>query len=157
MGSLIEMILWGALLAAIVGGAYAAWDGFKTSISQPYVAAQIAKDQKVVDKYKADAEQADREAEHARADAAEAHKAADAQTKALAEAEALTKAAQDAARKAGIAYAQAIAKASGRITALQSQAGGAPVGGRDCAAVLSATDAILRESARTRLAVDAQP
>lgn len=145
---IIEIVLAIAAFAAVSAAAYAAWNGFKEHIAAPYVADQIKEDQKVIDTANSERDAAKAEANGARIDADSIKQAAAEQTKALRTAEATAAAAQSAAREAGIRYATEVAKHATRISDLARRATSPVEGGRGCDAVLSATDAILRESAK---------
>jgi uncharacterized protein (DUF3084 family) len=147
---LIEIAIYLGLFAVVAGGIWKAWDSFKNSIAAPYVAEQVAKDQGVIDGFKKNAETADSEAANARKDRDAAQKAAKEQSDALLTAQQEQERAQAAARVLSVKYAQAMVANAKRVTDLQSRAGGDPVA-KDCVAMLSATDAILRDSARVRL------
>lgn len=139
---LIELAIWAALAAAITFGVHQAWEGFKERISAPYVAEQKAADKVFIDI-------AETMAQHAQADTKVLRDAAALQNKALADSEALTQAAQDAARAANIKYAALVAKGSQRASKL-TEAATTPVPvGRSCDVVLGATDSVLRESWRS--------
>lgn len=148
IGDLIQMVIIGVAIAAASGAAYMAWNGFKQYIAAPYVADQIKEDQAAIDTAKSERDAAVERAKGAETDSKSAKDAAAAQSLAIDEANKQTALAQAAARAAGIKYAAEVAKHADRITKLQSLAGAAAAAGRSCEAVLSATDAILRDSQR---------
>lgn len=63
--SLITLLIWAGIAAAIAGAVYVAWQSFKDGIGRPYAEAQRVADQKIVDK--ANAAQAAAEGERDRA------------------------------------------------------------------------------------------
>ncbi len=150
---LVELAIYGVIFAVVAGGIWKAWDSFKDSIARPYVQEQVLKDQKTIDGFKQNAAKADEERDHAIADRDTAQKAASEQTDALKAAQVEQEKAQAAARALGIKYAAAVSANAKRIAELQTRATGQPVA-RDCAAMLGATDAILRDSAKRRLGVE---
>ncbi len=147
-GDLIQMLFIGVAIAAVSGAAYMAWNGFKQYIAAPYVADQIKADKVVIDTANSERDAANERAKGAEQDAKSAQAASALQTKALQDAEALAAAAQKAAREAGIKYASEVAKHAARISDLARRATAPVEAGRSCDTILSATDAILRESQR---------
>lgn len=145
---IVTLLLYAGMVAAVLGIAWKAWDGFKHSIAAPYVAAQMKADQALIDTANSDRDAAEARATSAAKDLEGVKSASAEQTKALREAEAQALTAQAAARTAGIKYAAEVAKHADRITALAKLAGQPPVAGQSCEAVLRAADAILRDSQR---------
>lgn len=70
MSILIKLAIGAAIASFLAFAVLKAWHGFKDSIAAPYVAAQIAKDQPVIDKANADKDDALKRAENAKADTA---------------------------------------------------------------------------------------
>lgn len=68
MFRIIELIAIVAFVGAVMGGLYAAWEGFKEWIYEPEVAAQKAADQKYVDEAAANQKAAELERENAKTD-----------------------------------------------------------------------------------------
>jgi hypothetical protein len=150
---MVQLIFYALFAAAMAFAGWKVWDGFTGQYVAQGAAAQLEADKPIV--LKANNE---RDAALARADAAEKEAAravagASTQSKAIEEANAQAAAAIKAARSQSIAYAQEVARKDGRIKTLQAAAAAVPRTGQSCEAILSATDAILRESSRQRLPV----
>ena len=108
MSLLIELAIYAAIAAALAFGVHKAWDGFKTSIAEPYVAAQKASDQKYVDASEARAAQAEADRDTARGNSAKC--------------EAMLKVAQDATAEWSAAAIRAAAAAKGAKAAAEKEA-----------------------------------
>lgn len=146
-----------AVFAAMLSFAgWKVWDGFTGQyVNEGFskgVAKQLALDEPLVAKAKADTAAAIARADKSDADAVQAKAGSDKQNDALKAAKAETDVAVAAARKQSIAYAQEVARKDSRIKTLTDTAAAVPRKGQTCEAILSATDAILRESARQRAA-----
>lgn len=71
MGSLVSLLIYGAIAAAVLGSLYAGIQGARHWIAEPFVAEQIAADQKVVDAATANAKAAELERDNAKSDTAQ--------------------------------------------------------------------------------------
>lgn len=71
MGILIQLAIYAALAGVLVFGVNKVWTGFKEKIAAPYVQAQIAADQEVVNSANAKQAAAEAERDHAKADSKE--------------------------------------------------------------------------------------
>lgn len=144
------MIFMGILAAGLAFGGYKVWSGFTDSYRHEGAMAQLEADKPLIDKANAIAEAQSKRAENAEVDAAKAVAAAAEQSAAIAAASEVAGRAVEAARTQAIKYAEEVAKREQRLAQLRKAAAATPEGGQSCEAVLAATDAILRESARAR-------
>ena len=145
---IVQFIMYAVLAAGLAWGGWQAWSGFKENIARPYVEEQVAKDAELVKAANGRAQAAQDRATSAEGDAKVAREAAQKQSDAVQGLVADAAKAQAAARKYSIQYTAELAKNKDRDAKLRAAAAAAPKGGQSCEALLSATDSILRESAR---------
>lgn len=127
MGSLISLLIYGAIAAAALGAIYAGVQGARHWVAAPFVAEQMASDQKVVDAANANQKSAELERDNAKTDTAACVSLSKRQGdaveawKSVAAANALAaKAAKERASKEATAQAP-------RIADLQAKAAAAPL------------------------------
>lgn len=109
--SLIELVIYAAIAAAVAFGAHEAWDGFKDKIGAPYAQKQQAADQVVVDSLTKRATMAE-----------QAEKDRESENKTLAD---KLDTQSQATKAKALLDAQAQAKTAAILTALGSQIAGA--------------------------------
>lgn len=147
---MLQLILYALFAAGIAFAGWRVWDGFTGQYIAEGAAKQLEADKPLVAKSKAAELAAIARAEKAEADAAVAVAGSTKQNDAIKAAKSETDNAVKAARAIAVSYAQEVARKDGRIKTLTAQAAAVPRKGQTCEAVLSATDAILRESTRQR-------
>jgi hypothetical protein len=149
MGSLVQLIVAGVLLATVLGGIYAAWSSFKDHIGTPYAEAQRVADQAIVDKANAAQRAAESERDNAVADTAacvaQAAKQSDAVDRWKLQADRNAAAAREAKAQA---QREATAAAP-KIAELQANAAAAPKL-MVCEEELGKAKAVLQDSLRAR-------
>jgi len=146
---LVQMIVAGVLLATVMGGIYAAWNGFKDRIGAPYAEAQRLADQSIVDKANAATRAAEAAAEGARTDTAACHASAATQSKAVDDWKARSDANAKAAREAKAQAQREASAAAPKIAELQARAAAAPKL-QTCEEELGKAKAVLQDSLRAR-------
>jgi len=126
MGGLIQLAIYGAIAVAVAGAAYGAWSGFKGWVAAPYVAEQIAADQKVVNAANANAQAAENERDNAKADTASCVAISAKQTAAIDSWRATAEANALAAKEAKAKAMREATAAAPRIADLQAKAAAVP-------------------------------
>lgn len=147
MSLLIEWAIYAALAAAAVFAAHTAWDDAKEHIAAPYVAKQVAADQKVVDAANADVADAKSRASHSADDLGKCQIANGELGKGVA---VWQGAAQDADARADAAVkggAAAHQTAQQQIAFYQAYAAKAANKNETCQVTLANTDKLLRDAA----------
>lgn len=156
MSILIRLAIYAAIAAAISFAALRAWHGFKDSIAAPYVQAQIAKDQPVIDKANADRDEALKRAENAQSDTASCKAGAERQNAGVKEWQAVAAANLARARKAEDANRAKETERFQMRAELQARAKDATKAAT-CEGRLAEIDKMLRSEARARANTKAVP
>lgn len=149
MGSLVQLIIAGVMLATVLGGIYAAWSSFKDHIGKPYAEAQRVADQAVVDKANRAQQVAESERDNAKADTASCKAASEKQSSEVVRLGNLASANIAAAREARAQAQREASAAAPRIADLQAKAAAAPKL-ESCEIELGKAKDVLRESLRVR-------
>lgn len=151
-----SLIIYGILAAALAGGAYMAWSGFKDSIGKPYAEAQRLADQAIVDKAEraqraaeANAVAADLERDHAKQDTAACVSITAKQTQAIETWRDTATRNAAAAREAKAAAQREATAAAPKIADLQAKAAAAPKL-MACEEELGKAKDVLRDALRQR-------
>lgn len=150
MGLLIQLAIYGAIIGAVAFGAHKAWDGFKSDIAAPYVQAQIAADQKVVDEANRIRARAEKQAAESQADIDSCTATLDTQSVEVDrwKATAAQRLKETQKARADALLADAAKKQS--IAQLQEIARRPPVKDETCQQKLDKVDKLLRDAARAR-------
>lgn len=153
---MIQLIVYGLLAAALLGGAFAAWSGFKDHIGKPYAEAQRLADQKVVDHAEREQKAAESERDNAVSDTvacvAQSAKQSDQVTRWKDAADRNAVAAREARAQA---QREAVAAAP-KIADLQAKAAAAPKL-MACEVELDKAREVLRDALRTRRGLPTGP
>ena len=150
---MITIIFYAVIAAGVAFGGYEAWSGFKSKIAAPYVQAQIASDQKAVDKANAAQKDAENRAQNAQTDTAACTVSLTKQTGAVAAWQAAAAKNQADAQKA---KAQALIATAAEATTKASYLAilrAPPKKDETCQQKLDSVDKLLRDAARARQAV----
>lgn len=151
MGLLIQLGIYTAIAAALAFGAHKAWEGVKTSISEPYVQAQIAADQKVVDEANRKQAFAEKQAAASQADIVACGAKLDTQTTLVKKWQAEAAQRLIDSQKAKAAAIVANADKNLAIAQFQKLAHAPPKVDQTCQQQLDAVTQSLRDGARARL------
>lgn len=146
---MIQLIVYGLIAAALMGGAFAAWSGFKDHVGKPYAEAQRLADQQVVDKAERNAKAAESERDNAREDTAQCNRQAAAQSTQVERWQSIAKQNENDARAAKAKAQRDATEAAPKIADLQAKAAAAPKL-ETCEVELGKAKDILRESLRSR-------
>ena len=146
---MVTLIIYAIIAAGALFVGYKAWDGFKTSIAEPYVQAQMKHDQATVDTANAAQKAAEAERDHAKADTASCVAMTQVQNDEIAK---WQRAASANAANAKAAKAQAVkdaAAAAPKIAELQAAAAAKPQL-MSCQAELDKTKVVLKDALAAR-------
>jgi Tfp pilus assembly protein PilE len=123
---LIELLIYGALIGGVALAAHTAWDGFKDRIGAPYAAAQMAKDEPILEASKKAQAAAESDRDIARANSAKCDAALSDSNKAAAEWNAIAVRTANAAKAARAQADKDAAAALPMIADLQAKAAAKP-------------------------------
>ncbi len=126
MGSLVSLLIYGAIAAAVLGSLYAGVQGARHWIAAPFVQEQIEADQKVVNAANADAKSAQLERDHAKEDSAQCQAISEKQNQAISVWQKIAVDNQKAAQQAREKASRDATAAAPRLADLQAKAGAAP-------------------------------
>src|SRR5574340_80224 len=147
MSLLIELAIYAAIAAALAFGVHKAWDGFKGSISAPYVEAQRQADQKVVNAANAAQAAAEADVQTSKGNLESCRTAAQAQADQVTAWKAQADRNAVAAREARVAAANAATAQAPYIADLQARAAAAPRL-QSCEAELKQSADVIRDELR---------
>jgi hypothetical protein len=147
LSPLIALIVYAVMAAAALGFAYSAWQGVKSHIAAPYVAAQIKADQKKVDAADAARVQAESDRQIAQGNVGRCESALKTQADAKAETDRQAARNLTAARDAKAQAERERAAAAPRNATLQALAAAAPKL-QKCEEEMAAARPVLQEALR---------
>lgn len=146
---MIQLLIYGAILAAVAGAGYMAWDGFKTHIGTPFAEAQRAADQVEVNKANAATRTAEQQRDNAREDTKQCKAASATQSGEVDRWKSQADRNAAAARDAKAAAAREATALAPRIADLQAKAAAAPKL-QTCEQELGEATKTLRDALRQR-------
>jgi len=147
---LLQLILYALFAAGLAFAGWKFWDGFTGQYVAQGAAAQMAADKPIVEAANARADEAEKRAERAQEDLARAKVASDRQNAAIASSKAVSEQSRALSEKLSGMYSAEVAKGQEKNKALYALTTAEPKTGQSCEDMLSATDRILRDSARAR-------
>lgn len=144
---MIQLIIYAVVAAALLGGAMAAWSGFKNHIGQPYAEAQRLADQRVVDRAGEAQKQAESDRDTARGNKDRCETALGVANKGKEEADKKAKERADESRKVKAESDRKDAAARPYIAGLEVRAAAAPKL-QKCEDEMAAARPVLQEALR---------
>lgn len=149
MSALVQLAVAGLLVAALLGGVYAAWASFRDYIGKPYAEAQRIADQAVVDKANRAQAAAEAERDNAKSDADRCVDVSSRQSSEVDRWKATANANAAAAREAKAQAQREASAAAPKIAELQALASAAPKL-QTCEEELAKAKDVLRDALRAR-------